>query len=128
MILKFFPFLFLFFFLGLADDEVITTLDVDSYDVFLETHPDVVMKYYTPVGVGSMFDHKWCRICKKIEPVYKEVAAETKVGVRFAEIDVSSNPKIGRRLNLKGVPVIKYFKNGKSFEYRGKIDKQCVCE
>ncbi len=67
-------------------------------------------------------------MCQKIEPIFKEVAAEIKSGIRFAEIDVSANPKIGRRLNLKGVPVINYYKQGKSFEYRGRIDKQYTCK
>lgn len=49
---------------------------------------------------------------------------ETKSLTTFAEIDVSANPKIGRRLNLKGVPVIMYYKQGKSIEYRDRLDKQ----
>jgi len=50
-ILPSFIFLLICFCLGFADDEVVTSLDVDSFDVFLETHSDVVVKFYAPVRV-----------------------------------------------------------------------------
>ena len=50
-VLPSFIFLLICFCLGFADDEVVTSLDVDSFDAFLETHSDVVVKFYAPVRV-----------------------------------------------------------------------------
>lgn len=41
-------------------------------------------------------------MCQKIEPIFKEVAAEIKSGIRFAEIDVSANPKNWSSFESKG--------------------------
>ena len=42
----------------------------------------------------------------------------------FAQVDVNDNPRIGRLEKLSGVPIIRYFKNGKPLPYEGRMDKQ----
>lgn len=44
--------------------------------------------------------------------------------VVVAEVDVQENPKIGRRLNLQGVPFICYYKNGKKIDFTKEPTKQ----
>ena len=59
--------------------------------------------------------------------MYVETALEvTKQypNVVFAEIDVGENPKIGRELQLRGVPTLIFFKDGKSLQYEGKPSQE----
>ena len=44
--------------------------------------------------------------------------------VRFAKVDVSENPRVGRRLKLKGVPTVVYYKEGKAIDFRGRLKKE----
>jgi len=59
------------------------------------------------------FHAEWCGPCKSLAPVIKELAKEVSGKVRIIKIDVDKNQAIAQRYNVKGVPTLVLFKNGK---------------
>ncbi len=52
-----------------------------------------------------------CGACVALEPVYRE-AANDMPGIQFLKINVTHNPSIGKRYQIKGVPTMKFFRDG----------------
>lgn len=55
----------------------------------------------------------WCGPCKMQTPILKELVGEVKGKVRIIKIDVDKNQSIAQRYNVRGVPTIALFKEGK---------------
>lgn len=59
------------------------------------------------------FHALWCGPCKAQSPILKDVAAELGDSIRVIKIDVDQNPEIASRFQIRGVPTLMVFKNGK---------------
>lgn len=59
------------------------------------------------------FYAEWCGPCKMQTPILKEVSGEINGKVRIVKIDVDRNPALASRFNVRGVPTLILFKNGK---------------
>ena len=80
------------------------------------TTGDWLVKFYAP----------WCSHCKRLEPVWEEVAAVLKNDpdnyVNVARVDCNEHKQVGSRFDIAGFPTIKMISKGKMYEYRGKKD------
>jgi thioredoxin 1 len=55
----------------------------------------------------------WCGPCRMIAPVLDQLAAEYDGKARVAKLDVDSNTKTATRFNVRSIPTILFFKDGK---------------
>ena len=55
----------------------------------------------------------WCGPCKILAPILKEVKHELGEAVKIVKIDVDKNQSIANKFNVRGVPTMLLFRNGK---------------
>ncbi len=60
------------------------------------------------------FHADWCGPCKVLSPIIQEVAKELDGKVRVIKIDVDKNPALADKFQIRGVPTLMLFKDGKS--------------
>ena len=83
-------------------------------DVNEDTFEQEVIKADTPVLVDFWAD--WCAPCKMIAPVVEELAEELDGKVKFTKVDVDSNPGTALSYDIRGIPTLLIFKDGKPFD------------
>ena len=69
-----------------------------------------VLNSETPVLVDFWAD--WCAPCKMIAPIVEDLANEYDGKVRFAKVDVDSNPMTATKFGIRSIPTLLVFKNG----------------
>ncbi len=55
----------------------------------------------------------WCGPCKMLAPILKQVKDERGDAVKVVKIDVDKNPSVASKFQVRGVPTMLLFKNGK---------------
>ena len=74
------------------------------------TFLDEVVNSDIPVVVD--FWAEWCGPCKMIAPIVEELAGEYEGKVKFAKMDVDSNPKTPIQFGIRGIPTLLIFNGG----------------
>ena len=92
-----------------------------------ENYENEVVKCERPVV--AYFWAGWCHFCTTMAPRFEQVSAEFKGNVKFCKVDVDKNSKTANRANLKGIPCIIIYKNGKEIgRIVGVEDKNVLIE
>jgi protein disulfide-isomerase-like protein len=74
---------------------------------------DWLVEFYAP----------WCGHCKRLQPIWEELATELKGEVSVGKVDVTENRPLGSRFDIKGFPTIKFFHEGEVYPYKGARSK-----
>jgi thioredoxin len=56
---------------------------------------------------------EWCGPCRMIAPVLDQLAAESGGRYKIAKLNVDENPRIAAQFNIRSIPTLLIFKNGK---------------
>ena len=56
---------------------------------------------------------EWCGPCRMVAPIVEQLATEYAGQVKVTKLDVDSNPRTAARFNVRSIPSILFFKDGK---------------
>tara|TARA_B100000963_G_C22318828_1_gene533383 strand:- start:241 stop:561 length:321 start_codon:yes stop_codon:yes gene_type:complete len=67
---------------------------------------------------------EWCGPCKAIAPALDEISVEMSDNIKVAKINIDENPNIAQEFNIRSIPALMIFKNGKlEAEMMGQVPK-----
>lgn len=55
----------------------------------------------------------WCGPCRMVAPILDQLAAEFTGKAKVAKLDVDTNQRTASRFNVRSIPTILFFKDGK---------------
>ncbi|TLF47083.1 thioredoxin [Maribacter aurantiacus] len=80
-----------------------------------------------PVLVDFYAD--WCGPCKMLAPILQQVKDDLGDRLKIVKIDVDKNQKLATKYNVRGVPTMMLFKNGKQlWRQSGVLQKNDILE
>jgi thioredoxin 1 len=69
----------------------------------------------------------WCGPCRMIAPILDQIAVEYAGQVKIAKLDVDANIKTATRFNVRSIPMLLFFKDGKVVDQIvGAVPRQAI--
>ena len=78
-------------------------LTKDNLEETINNNDFVIIDFWAP----------WCGPCKLMAPAFEQASADLQPRVRLAKLNTEDENNIGARLNIRSIPTMVIFKNGK---------------
>ncbi|MFQ5705090.1 MAG: thioredoxin [Gemmatimonadales bacterium] len=88
----------------MAGTELLLHVSDDSFASEVEQHEGLALVDFWAT---------WCGPCQVIAPVVAQLAEEYEGKVKVVKVDVDANPRIAAQFNVRSIPSILLFKDGK---------------
>ena len=82
-------------------------------DVTDATFEDAVVRRSAELPVLVDFWAEWCGPCHALTPVLEAAVEERAGAVELAKVDVDANPDLSERFDVRGIPAVKAFRDGR---------------
>ncbi len=97
------------------------------FDVTTQDFVERVLKRSAQVPVVVDFWAGWCAPCRMLGPVLEQAVSELGGRVLLAKVDTDREPELGHRYQIRGIPAVKAFRDGKLVdEFAGARDARFV--
>ena len=73
----------------------------------------------------------WCGPCRMLGPVFEELAEDNASDktIKFVKVNTDEEPDLAKRFQIRGIPTIKFIKNGKEVDQQvGAVPKEVIKE
>jgi thioredoxin len=87
----------------MADAKYITLTDKTFDNEVLESTQPVLVDFWAT----------WCGPCRAIAPIIEELAGDFEGRAKIAKIDVDENQATASKFNVRSIPTLLFFQNGK---------------
>ncbi|WP_452600397.1 thioredoxin [Pontimicrobium sp. MEBiC01747] len=77
----------------------------------MKSNFNAIINSETPVLID--FFATWCGPCKTLAPILEQVKDELEDRIKIIKIDVDKNQPLAAKYQVRGVPTMLLFKNGK---------------
>jgi thioredoxin 1 len=81
----------------------LNTVEMSNFDTIIQSEKPVLIDFFAT----------WCGPCKMLSPILKEVKDSLGDRVSIIKIDVDKNQQISSQYQVRGVPTMILFQNGK---------------
>jgi thiol-disulfide isomerase/thioredoxin len=82
---------------------MITISADDTFQQYLDTHEQVIVKYYA----------KWCGVCRLFSPKFKKISDKDEFShILFLDINAEESPVARKLAGVNSLPFFAVFKNG----------------
>ncbi|GGG15557.1 thioredoxin [Dokdonia pacifica] len=90
-----------------------------SFQTIISSSPTVLVDFYAT----------WCGPCKTLGPILEQVKEELGDAVKIVKIDVDKNQPLATKYQVRGVPTMILYKNGKQvWRQSGVVPKEQLIE
>jgi len=91
-----------------AQDSDVIQLSSSSFETEIQKG-NWLLEFYAP----------WCGHCKKLAPIYEEVATKLKGKVFVGKVDCTVEQDLCNKFEIRGYPTLKFSSNGKLYDFQG---------
>ena len=88
----------------MSKNDAVMTLNDDNFEAEVLRSTEPVL-----LELGA----RWCAPCRALAPVVAELAHEYAGRVKLAQLDVDDNPRVPTRFEVRSVPTLLLFANGR---------------
>ena len=86
-----------------AEAKYVTLTDANFKQEVLESDQPVLVDFWAA----------WCGPCRIIAPVIEELAGDFAGRAKVGKVDVDSNPQTAMNFNVRSIPTLLFFKDGR---------------
>jgi thioredoxin 1 len=84
----------------------------DVFEVTDDTFERDVLQADVPIVLD--FWAPWCGPCRKVEPIFEQLAGELRGKVEFAKVNIDENPLVASRYGVLSIPTAIVFDGGEA--------------